>query len=305
VNVASSPHRLRILLQTWAYSSVAWSLVLFAGLLGGSTALAGQTTRNAGRAALTFVDPNTAANYYVISIMIICATQRPRRRSARLLAYGMLVGATFTTGSNSGAVSLVLAVAVTSLVTLYRRFGGTAAISGFAFIVLCGWLIATNVSLSSIEQKAHDSSYTFVREGVGRGQKSVSQRQMLLHESAHLYETGGLLGQGPVSTKTRLDAEMAPFVKEAHNDYFAALTERGLIGLFGLFLLLGGVALRALSLLSSRIGPRYAAVVVRPGALVGAVVGTMATSAVYELLHVRHVWALFAIVAAIFVWGRE
>jgi len=49
----------------------------------------------------------------------------------------------------------------------------------------------------------------------------------------------------------------------------------------------------------------YRAVIVRPGALLGAVAGTMATSAVYEMLHVRHVWTLFAIVAAIFVWGNK
>ncbi|MEP6909072.1 MAG: O-antigen ligase family protein [Actinomycetota bacterium] len=305
VNVASSPERLKILLRTWAYSSVIWAVVLFAGLAAGSATIAGQTARNGGRAALTFEDPNTAANYYVISIMIICATQRPRRRSARLLAYGLLVAALFTTGSNSGAVALIVAVTIASLVSLYRRSGAAAAITGFALVMLCGSLIAANVSLKSIEQKAHDSRYTFVREGIGRGDKSVGQRKTLVQESAHLYETGGILGQGPVSTKTRLKADMEPFVKEAHNDYFAALTERGALGLLGLFLLMGGIGLRAVSLLSSRINAGYAALIVRPGALVGAVAGTMSTSAVYEMLHVRHVWALFAIVAAIFVWGRK
>jgi hypothetical protein len=304
-NVASSPERLKILLRTWAYSSIVWAVVLFAGLAAGSATIAGQSARNGGRAALTFEDPNTAANYYVISIMIICATQRPRRRSARWLAYGLLVAALFTTGSNSGAVALILAVSVASLVSLYRRSGAAAAIAGFAVAVLCGSLIAANVSLTSIEQKAHDSSYTFVREGIGRGDKSVGQRKMLVHESAHLYVTGGVFGQGPVSTKTRLEAEMGPFVKEAHNDYFAALTERGPLGLLGLFLLIGGIGLRAVSLLSRRLNAGYAALIVRPGALVGAVAGTMSTSAVYEMLHVRHVWALFAIVAAIFVWGTK
>lgn len=305
VNVASSPERLRTLLYTWAYSSIAWAVVLFGGLLSGSALIAGQSTRNGGRAALTFFDPNIAANYYVISMMIICATQRPRRRPARFLAYGLLAAALFTTGSNSGILSLVLAVTLASLVSLYRRAGAQAALAGVAFVVLAGFLIATNVSLSSIEAKAHNSSYTFVREGIGRGDKSVSQRQMLLHESAHLYETGGLLGQGPDSTKTRLGAEMAGFVKEAHNDYFAALTERGLIGFLGLCLLVGSILFRAGSLLSPRLSAAYAAVVVRPGPLVGAVAGTMATSAVYELYHIRHVWALFALVAAIGIWGRE
>jgi hypothetical protein len=304
-NVASTPERLRTLLQTWAYSSVVWTIVLFVGLLAGNTTLTGQTARNAGRTALTLHDPNIAANYYVISMMIICATQRPRRRSARFLAYGLLVAALFTTGSNSGAVSLVLALTVMGLVSLYRRAGAVTALSGLAFVLLSGFLIATNVSLKSIEARAHDSHYTFIREGLGRGDKSVSQRQTLLHESTHLYETGGILGQGPDSTKVRLGAEMAPFVKEAHNDYFAALTERGVIGFLGLLLFVGSVWIRGFSLLSRRISAGYASVIVRPGALLGAVAGTMATSAVYELLHTRHVWALFALVAAVVVWGRK
>jgi O-Antigen ligase len=304
-NVASTPDRLRTLLQTWAYSSVAWAIVLFMGLLAANPTLTGQTARNAGRTALTLHDPNIAANYYVISMMIICATQRPRRRSARYFAYGLLAAALFTTGSNSGVVALVLGITVTGLVALYRRAGVTAAIVGLAFVLLSGFAIASNVSFKSIETKAHDSRYTFVREGLGRGDKSVSQRQTLLHESTHLYETGGILGQGPGSTKTRLGAEMAPFVKEAHNDYFAALTERGVIGFLGLCLFFGAVWIGSFSLLSPRISAGFAAVVVRPGALLGAVAGTMATSAVYELLHTRHVWALFALVAAVVVWGRK
>jgi len=171
--------------------------------------------------------------------------------------------------------------------------------------VLGGYLVAANVSLTSIEAKAHDSKYSFLREGIGRGDKSVSQRETLVQESTRLYETGGLLGQGPVSTKFRLEAEMAPFEKEAHNDYFAALTERGPIGFLGLLLLVLSIGIRAFCVASRRLSTGFAAIVVRPNALFGAVVGTMAASTVYELLHVRQVWALFAFVAAIFVWGRE
>jgi len=305
VNVASSPARLRILLATWAYSSIVWAVILLAGLAAGSRTVAGQAARQGGRTALTFVDPNVSANYYVISMMIICATQRPRRRSARYTAYALLLASLFSTGSNSGVVSLTLAVVVASLVSLYRRRGGASAVAALAVVIFGGYLLATDLSLKSIEEKAHSSQYTFVREGIGRGDKSVSQRETLVHESAHLYETGGLLGQGPVSTKTRLDAEMAPFVKEAHNDYFAALTERGPLGLLGLFLLMSSVGLRAFFVAASRLKREFAAVIVRPGAILGAVLGTLAASAVYELLHVRHVWALFAIVAAIGIWGRE
>jgi len=304
VNVGSTPGRLKVLLTTWAYSSMVWATILLGAVAVGSPTVAGQAARQGGRTALTFVDPTYSANYYFISIMIICATQTPRRRSVRFLAYGLLLASLFTTGSNSGVMSIVLGVVTAKLVAVYHRRGAAAVVAGFAAIVVAGALISANVSMQSIEERAHSSQYKFIREGIGRGGKSVGQRQTLVHESAHLYETGGLLGQGPVSTKTRLEAEMAPFVKEAHNDYFAALTERGPIGVFGLFLLISTIVLRARILATTRLSRGFSAVVVRPGALLGALAGTLASSAVYELLHVRHVWTLFAVIAALFIWGR-
>jgi hypothetical protein len=305
VNVASTPERLKVLLTAWAYSSMVWATILLGAVAVGSATVAGQAARQGGRTALTFVDPTYSANYYFISIMIICATQTPRRRSVRFLAYGLLLASLFTTGSNSAVMALVLGTVTAKLVATYHRWGASAVIAAFAAVALAGVLISANVSLTSIENRAHSSKYTFIREGLGRGGKSVGQRQTLVHESAHLYETGGPLGQGPVSTKTRLEAEMAPFVKEAHNDYFAALTERGPIGLLGLFLLISSVVLRARILAATRLSSGFSAVIVRPGALLGALAGTLATSAVYELLHVRHVWTLFAVVAALYLWGSN
>jgi hypothetical protein len=46
-------------------------------------------------------------------------------------------------------------------------------------------------------------------------------------------------------------------------------------------------------------------VLVHPNAIIGAIAGTLVAQAVYELLHVRHVWVLYAIVAAVYLWGRE
>ena len=98
---------------------------------------------------------------------------------------------------------------------------------------------------------------------------------------------------------------MAPFVKEAHNDYLAALTERGVIGALGLILLMAGLVTRAAGIANRGLKPSFAAVVVRPNAIIGALAGSMVAETVYELLHVRHLWTLFALVAALFVWGRN
>jgi hypothetical protein len=58
-------------------------------------------------------------------------------------------------------------------------------------------------------------------------------REVLTREAVRLYRSGSVLGGGPVSTKETLLAEQAPYAKEAHNDYLAALVERGAIGLAG------------------------------------------------------------------------
>jgi len=305
MNVASHAERLRALLTAWAYSSIGWVLLLFVGLVTGATFLTGQVPREGSRTALTFGDPNVSANYYVISMMIICATGRPRRRSTRVAAYALFVAAILSTGSNSGVVSLVVATSLATVLGIHRRSGTIPAIAACAFLAGAGLLLTSTVSLKSLQQKAAASHFAFLRDGLGRGEVSVGQRGTLLHESLGLYTKGGILGTGPVSTKPRLAAEMAPFVKEAHNDYVAALTERGVLGAFGLILFMAGLVLRGVSLARTRLGPSFSAVVVRPNAVIGALAGTMTTSAVYELLHVRHVWTLYALIAALVLWGRQ
>jgi hypothetical protein len=304
-NLCSSPQRLKLLLATWAYSSIGWAVLLFIGLATGTFGLTGQSTREASRTALTFGDPSFSANYYLISMMVIWATGRPRHRALRLLAYALLVSALLSTGSNSGIVSLIVGTVVAGLLGLSRRRGTLSAFTALAFVLVGGVLAVSTISVGDIQARAHESHYAFLRDGIGRSEVSESQRGMLLEESTHLYSTGGSLGQGPVSTKARLDKEMAPFIKEAHNDYFAALVERGAVGFVGLLLFLSALGLRAVSLIRGRLAKGFAAVIIRPNALVGAVAGTMVASTVYELLHLRHLWVLFAFVAAISLWGRE
>ena len=298
VNICSSPDGLKILVRTWAYSSIVWAALLFLALATQSAALTGRNATDASRTMLTFGDPNVCANYIFISIMIVWAAQRPRRLPLRVAAYAVLIAALATTGSNSGLVSLTVGVATAAVLGVYRRRGIVPAMTTFAFVLLAGYLLAINVNVKSIQEKAQTSHYGFIRDGVGRAETSAAQRGSILSESIHLYDTGGLLGAGPVSTKTRLHAEQAPFVKEAHDDYVAALTERGLIGLLGLGLLVGTIAGRSLSAVRP-VATRYGSVLARPNALVGAVVGTFAAMTVLELLHVRHVWTLFAFVAAL------
>ena len=304
VNIAKSPSNLKTLLTTWAYSSIGWAIVPFVGLAIVSAALTGRTANQGGRIQITLADPSYAANYLFISIMIMSAIGRPRHRLFRYGAYALLLTVIAMTGSNSGVVAVIVGTVVAATLGIYRRSGIMPAVTALAFIVLAGYFATSQISLTTIQTKAHDSRYAFVRNGIGRG-TSFEQRGQLLQESISLYRTGNPLGEGPVSTKPRLHKEMAPFEKEAHDDYVAALIERGVLGFLGIILLVVILGRRTLFSATGNLTEGFAKVVIRPNALAGAVAGTLVAGTVYELLHVRHVWTLFGLVTALAIWGTK
>jgi hypothetical protein len=304
-NVARSPTGLRLILRAWVIASVAWATVGLIGVVAGIPTFAGLAANEGGRISIRFGDPNYAANYFVVSIMLIWATSYPRTRVLRTCAYGVLIAAWIFTGSNSGIVSLLVGVTAASILGIRRRWGVVPMVAASCLVLLTAFAVAPHVSLGGIQRAAQASRYQVVRDWVGRSPSSIEDRSLLLHESVGLYYQGGLLGEGPGSTKPRLTDAQAPFVKEAHDDYFAALTERGVIGVLGLLLLVASVLVRTMTVAIRPLRPEVEAIVPRPNALAGAVLGTLVSSTVYELLHVRHVWTLFAIIAAIYIWGRE
>lgn len=304
-NIASSPGKLRVLLATWAYAATAWSAALIISLFAGWSWLSGQTASEGSRTALTLGDPSYAASYFFISIMIIWGSGLPRRRGARLVAYALLVVSLLSTGSNSGIVSLAVGVGVALAGGVWRRRGPVAAVAVAAFVLIAGFILASNINIERIQDAAQQSRYSVLRDGIGRSDMSAANRDTLLRQSIDLYQSGGPLGQGPVSTKTRLQQERAPLVKEAHDDYLAAFLERGALGTLGLLVLLSGLLLRTLPLVRERLADGFAAVVSKPHALLGALAGTIVAMSVYELLHVRHVWTFFALLAVVSIWGRR
>jgi hypothetical protein len=304
-NLCRSPANLRVLLHTWVWSAIGWVSVLFVAVATGNNALAGVSARQGSRVSLTFGDPNVAANYFFISIMIIWAIRLPRHRGLRLLTTAMLLIAMAMTGSNGGLVSVLTGTGVAVVVATARRFSliqGLATACGFLLLSFTASLV---IHPQAIAEWAHNSNYAILRDSIGRGTKSAGDREMILSESIPLLYRGGLLGQGPVSTKPRLQADQAPFVKEAHDDYLAALSERGVIGAAGLLLLICSLLVRTWAVVTLPLTSEVGAVIRWPPALAGMLIGVLVEGLSYEVMHFRHVWALFGIIAAMSIWGKQ
>ena len=111
-----------------------------------------------------------------------------------------------------------------------------------------------------------------------------------------------MVGLGPASTKPLLTAGLYPYANEAHDDWLAALSERGVLGLFALLLLGGCVIARASPVLRRPLSAPMAAAVPFPAGIVAAMLALSVNSFYEEVLHFRPLWLLFGIVA---VLGRD
>ena len=251
----------------------------------------------------TLGDPNLAANYFLISLFVVLACGRPRSRVGRASAVMILLTAVALTGSNGGLVSLCVAVFVVTIAWIWRTRGPVLGIA-LAALVLCALAaLVSSVDMGSLEQRAADASL-LLRDSIGRGGESSGTRSTLLHESSALYQQTGLIGIGPGRTKDWLAREGAPYVKEAHSDYTASLVERGALGALGLVVLVITLLRRAMVLLVEPMRPEYTDVVRLPQMLLGAIVVVLVSASFYEVLHFRHVWALFGLIAGAQIWGR-
>jgi O-antigen ligase len=114
-----------------------------------------------------------------------------------------------------------------------------------------------------------------------------------------------VLGRGPVSTEYTLTKQQAAYPKEAHNDWIAAMLERGVLGFTGLLLLVLEILLLALAIWNpKRLLPGYRAALPAPAYLVGALVLAAMYSLTHEVLHERTLWTLLGLLAAFGLWGR-
>jgi hypothetical protein len=304
-NLGRDPRLLKTITRAWVISATCWAFLMIVGALGHISVLSGETARNGVRAAFTLGDPNLAANYFIVCLLMLRATRFPRRRSIRWLCGALLITAIVLTGSNGGAIVLVVTALLGGLFRLAQRRGIVPAVIAAAAVVLVVLAVAPTVHVQPIVQKAQQSSQ-LLKDSVGRQAESSGSRSTILQESGRLYLTADTpFGIGPGGTKSAFQSHYYSYVKMAHDDYTAALLERGWLGAFALISLLVIVAARCRRIVARPLRSEYAAIFPRPELLAVAVLGMAISAMLYQVLHFRHLWALLGVVAAVELWGRR
>jgi O-antigen ligase len=297
---------LDVFCRAWAYSAVGWAALLIFAELAGLNWLSGINARDGIRASFTLGDPNLAADYFICGLFVMRAARRPRRAVPRWIACGLVVTAVVLTLSNGGLLALLVATILGTLFSIARRRGVAAAVAAGGILALGGVAAVATVDVHGWVTRVEESS-PLVRDSLGRQAESSGSRTTLAAEGIALWLHGdAVLGLGPGGTENVLRRRQAPYVKEAHDDYLAALLERGALGGVALLVLAAAVAVRCRRISApDGVSPEYHDVVPRPELLAAAVVAVAVSAMFYEVLHFRHVWALLGLVAAVEIAGRR
>jgi hypothetical protein len=302
-NLARDPRALRTMLHAWAWSGLAWAALMLIGVFTKQAWLSGVSARNGSRASLTFGDANLAAGYFVTSLLMLRAALVPAARPLRYLACALLVTAVVFTGSNGGFLALAAATGFGCVLRLRRR-NVALAISVGCLLTLGIGLAATHVDEATIRTWAQQQA-PVLRDSIGRSGASSESRDKIANESLQLWRHDSLWGIGPTLTKETLERQQAPYPKESHDDYAAALIERGVLGAVALALLLAAAWRRLAHNATVSLSRAYAIAVPRPELLAAAGIGYLISGFFYEVLHFRHLWALLGISAGLDLWGRR
>jgi O-antigen ligase len=257
------------------------------------------------RAMGTFYDPNMFADYLVMSLFMVLSLGHHMGRALRVAAAVILLAALVATKSNGGALSLVVGLAVWALVRARTLRISVPALAGGALVAvsvgLAGWWMMSSLGIGARGLESLTSRSFMARAG-----RSSEGRLKIWSQLEQTYRKSPL-GIGPGNSRwislsvEERERRNSMYSKEAHSDYLAYAIERGPLAALALLVL----AWQAFGMLAkawqrrARGGRADRAA----GALVAALAGALASSAVHSLtierLHFRHFWLLLAIVCAL------
>ncbi|MFI0404865.1 oligosaccharide flippase family protein [Actinomadura sp. 3N508] len=308
-NLGREPGHLRLALRAFVWIGTFYALVMITGFVLGQDALSGKQV-DGERAMFTFGDANYASNWFICVFFIARATRFPGTAWKRWTVCGVLLTAELLTGSNGGLLALLIAILLGYLFRLFREGKAHHAIAVASLAVFLGGggvAVVTTVDIQPFLDRASETS-PILRDSIGRttGESTNSRSTVLGTTITMIEEQTHPWGIGAGETEAAMRVRQETYVREAHNDYVAAVLERGFLGGVALIVLVF-----VLLLYCVRIGRRnaltreYARLVPRPE-LFGALVAVFLISGLfYETLHYRHGWAFFGLIAALHFFGRR
>ncbi|MFD0331482.1 hypothetical protein ACFQZC_33400 [Streptacidiphilus monticola] len=181
---------LRRLATAFALASIGWAALLVTASFAHISAIEGVSETEGNRLLFTFGDPNYAAAYWVVSLFVVHAVQRPRSRALRWTGYALLLWAFALSESNGGLLELAVGLVFLGAVAVWRRHGLVAAV---AMVLATGALVGGTlqvVPLSTVQNWAAQSGQPLLVNSLGRSDNSTSQRSILVQESLQLYDSG-------------------------------------------------------------------------------------------------------------------
>ena len=300
-NFGRTAARAKFIVDTWCMSAAAWSIALVV-LYGPGTVSGGDEARRAG---FTFGEENAAGLWFALSLLVMLAARRPRRWRWRAPALGAVSLGLLLTGSLGAINGLFAGLAVALVLQVRARRGPDTAVAfSFALLLPVG-SVGLPARQGELVSSASQSSNPLIRNSIGRGSDSEGERIMVNQQTWGLFQTSGFLGRGPVTTEYTLRQQEAAYPKEAHNDWVAAMVERGVLGFAGILLLALEVVVLGLTIWNpSRLKRDFAEVLPASAYLVAGFVALALYSLTHEVLHERPLWTLFGVAAAFGLWGK-
>ncbi|TDB96487.1 O-antigen ligase family protein, partial [Actinomadura sp. 7K534] len=308
-NLGRDPSLLRVALRAFVWTGTAYALVMMAGFAIGNDALSGKQV-DGERLMFTFGDANYAANWFICVFFIVRATRFPERTWARRAVCGILLAAELLTGSNGGLLALCCALLLGYLFRLFREGKAHHAVAVGAAAALFGGgavVTVTQVDIQPFLDRAGQAS-PILRDSIGRttGESTESRSTVFATTWDMIEAQEHPWGIGAAQTETQMRVRQEAYVQEAHNDYIASVLERGFIGGVALILLLAVLILRTLRIARrDALEPEYARLVPHPELFGALLVVFLVCGLFYEVLHYRHGFAVFGLIAALDLFGRR
>ncbi|MFA1548459.1 O-antigen ligase family protein [Actinomadura chokoriensis] len=308
-NFGRDPSLLRVALRAFVWVGTCYALVMIVGFVLGIEALSGKQI-DGERAMFTFGDANYASNWFICIFFIARASRFPETAGKRWTVCGVLLTAEILTGSNGGLLALCVALLLGYLFRLFREGKAHHAVAVGALAVFVGGggvALVSAVNVQPFLDRASQAS-PILRDSIGRttGESTNSRSTVLATTLQMIDDQTHPWGIGPGQTEKQMLVRQETYVREAHNDYVAAVLERGFLGGAALITLVFVLLLSCVRIARrGALTGEYARLVPRPE-LFGALVAVFLVSGLfYETLHYRHGWAFFGLIAALDLFGRR